>query len=227
MVFSPINSGYTHHQYCDKVDVFLMKNEKDKCYPPHYQLVANSGPKLKQPQNYQNDIYIMYDINPGEGFNLRRDVYVRLAVFLKKLKNDEKYRNARLVLPPYPHLYHWKSRDLKQNQIFWNHFFDLSSLQSYTDVLDIWEYFERIRGKDKRPRHDLIIDRVYRLKHFEEMFENGEFVDKYELEPNCTNENKAGPFFGYRNLTTKNFSCLRFQGSAIRLKGFLDEIVPE
>jgi len=25
--------------------------------------------------------YILYDVNPGEGFNLRRDVYMRLAVF--------------------------------------------------------------------------------------------------------------------------------------------------
>jgi hypothetical protein len=29
--------------------------------------------------------YILYDVNPGEGFNLRRDVYMRMAVFVKKL----------------------------------------------------------------------------------------------------------------------------------------------
>ena len=27
--------------------------------------------------------YILYDINPGEGFNLRRDVYMRMAVFVR------------------------------------------------------------------------------------------------------------------------------------------------
>ena len=29
----------------------------------------------------------MYDVNPGEGFNLRRDVFMRMAVLVKKL-ND-------------------------------------------------------------------------------------------------------------------------------------------
>ena len=27
--------------------------------------------------------YILYDVNPGEGFNLRRDVYMRMAVFVR------------------------------------------------------------------------------------------------------------------------------------------------
>ena len=29
--------------------------------------------------------YILYDVNPGEGFNLRRDVFMRMAVLVKKL----------------------------------------------------------------------------------------------------------------------------------------------
>jgi len=28
----------------------------------------------------------LYDINPPEGFNLRRDVYMRMAVFVRKMK---------------------------------------------------------------------------------------------------------------------------------------------
>ena len=31
--------------------------------------------------------YLFYDVNPGEGFNLRRDVFMRVAVLVKKL-ND-------------------------------------------------------------------------------------------------------------------------------------------
>ena len=27
--------------------------------------------------------YVLYDVNPGEGFNLRRDVYMRMAVFVR------------------------------------------------------------------------------------------------------------------------------------------------
>jgi len=32
--------------------------------------------------------YIFYDVNPGEGFNLRRDVFMRMAVFVKKLNEE-------------------------------------------------------------------------------------------------------------------------------------------
>ena len=28
---------------------------------------------------------MLYDVNPGEGFNLRRDVFMRMAVLVKKL----------------------------------------------------------------------------------------------------------------------------------------------
>ena len=33
-----------------------------------------------------NTRYVLYDVNPGEGFNLRRDVYMRMAVFVRKPK---------------------------------------------------------------------------------------------------------------------------------------------
>lgn len=49
--------------------------------------------------------YILYDINPPEGFNLRRDVYVRLAVFLKKLIKRDKEYQWQLVLPPWGNFY--------------------------------------------------------------------------------------------------------------------------
>lgn len=45
--------------------------------------------------------YILYDINPPEGFNLRRDVYVRIAVFVKNLIQQEKEFRWHLVLPPW------------------------------------------------------------------------------------------------------------------------------
>lgn len=30
--------------------------------------------------------YLLYDCNPGEGFNLRRDVYIRMANLVKELR---------------------------------------------------------------------------------------------------------------------------------------------
>lgn len=45
--------------------------------------------------------YILYDVNPPEGFNLRRDVYVRVAVFLRRLIERDKEFQWQLVLPPW------------------------------------------------------------------------------------------------------------------------------
>ena len=45
--------------------------------------------------------YILYDVNPSEGFNLRRDVYVRAACFVKKLNEFDKQYQWNLVLPPW------------------------------------------------------------------------------------------------------------------------------
>lgn len=50
-------------------------------------------------------VYIIYSVNPVEGFNLRRDVYIRMAVFMKNLRKLEGYENAHLVLPVFHHLY--------------------------------------------------------------------------------------------------------------------------
>ena len=96
--------------------------------------------------------YILYDINPGEGFNLRRDVYMRMAVFvryklvrffspnntelLRKLNIEDPEIRWVLVLPPWGHLYHWRSRKLgPQIKIPWAAFFDLKSLGRFHSLL--------------------------------------------------------------------------------------------
>ena len=56
--------------------------------------------------------YIFYDVNMGEGFNLRRDVFMRVAVFVKNLNLKSKSYHYTLVLPPWGRLYHWQSRHL-------------------------------------------------------------------------------------------------------------------
>ena len=68
--------------------------------------------------------YVLYDVNSGEGFNLRRDVYMRMAVFVNKLNQVLTISMLSLlvqafpswywvlVLPPWGHLYHWQSRQL-------------------------------------------------------------------------------------------------------------------
>ena len=72
--------------------------------------------------------YLIYDVNPGEGFNLRRDVYMRIANLMEILRKKE---NWILVVPPWRRLYHWRSPS-EQTGIPWRKFFDLKSLNRYT-----------------------------------------------------------------------------------------------
>lgn len=165
-------------------------------------------------------VYIIYSVNPVEGFNLRRDVYIRMAVFMKNLRKLEGYENAHLVLPVFHHLYHWKSQ-FRQSNIFWNHFFDIDSLKRYTSVLDMWEFFDVIF--QNTGQHFFEIGEVYKLQHFEAMFESGVFVDKFEETACARNDYDNYHYLEYYNITEKTITCLNFQGSASLLVKVLDE----
>ena len=86
--------------------------------------------------------FLLYDVNPPEGFNLRRDVYMRFAILAHKLKlsKTEKLKHFRLVLPPWSHLYHW-TYNPNPEQMPWGLFFDLESLKSFAPVIEMHEFF--------------------------------------------------------------------------------------
>lgn len=88
--------------------------------------------------------YLLYDVNPPEGFNLRRDVYIRVASLLKTLRRQGDWV---LVLPPWGRLYHWQSPDMHQVRIPWAEFFSIDSLQANIPVI---EYEEFVAGNDRR-----------------------------------------------------------------------------
>jgi len=96
--------------------------------------------------------YLLYNINPGEGFNLRRDgtlgfviisvinfefnlffksaaVYIRMACLSKYL---QKFGDWILVVGPIS-TPHWKSNEAVE----WKHFFDLNSLSKYVPVIEL------------------------------------------------------------------------------------------
>ena len=87
-------------------------------------------------------------MNPPEGFNLRRDVYIRMASLVKTLRKDGD--DWVLVLPPWGRLYHWQSPDLHQVRIPWGEFFSLPSLQANVPVVEFEDF---IAGETRgRPR---------------------------------------------------------------------------
>ena len=82
--------------------------------------------------------YLLFTVNPGEGFNLRHNVYMRVANLVKLLNARSPWT---LVLPPWGRLYHWKS-DVEQERIPWRDFFDVASLRRHVPVVEFADFIE-------------------------------------------------------------------------------------
>lgn len=233
-----INAASSDGGYCDK----SASNEcTQQSYVSHFDSKHTDKAGLDNQHSSESEvfesadvadpeIFIFYDVNPGEGFNLRRDVYIRMVIFLNILRQYDGYRNAKLVLPPFYRLYHWQSRDQTNEIVFWNHFFDMDKLKSYSDVIDVWEYFEIMKtarlDKSTTQYIKYKIDYAIQLKHFASMFESGKFEDKYEF-GRCTDaKRKQNEKFHniYSNFSILSFHCVEYQGSASLLYNVLEEL---
>ncbi|CAH0550446.1 unnamed protein product [Brassicogethes aeneus] len=161
--------------------------------------------------------YLFYDVNPPEGFNLRRDVYMRMAVLAYKLHNlrPDNLNSFKLVLPPWSHLVHWDFSQFPE-YIPWSYYFDLSSLKNFAPVIEMYDFFNEYKNK-----YSVIIEETYILQHFEDMFESGNFEDRMEVEK-CTKDYKP-LFFHYSNITSNNVKCLSFHGSSTNLIKLFNE----
>ncbi|KAG8432657.1 hypothetical protein GDO86_017047 [Hymenochirus boettgeri] len=116
--------------------------------------------------------YLLYDVNPPEGFNLRRDVYIRMASLLKTL---QKTSNWVLVLPPWGRLYHWQSPDIHQIRIPWAEFFDLKSLDQNIHVIEYEDFLAESGGP--------FIEQVYVLQGYAEGWKEGTWEEKVDQRP--------------------------------------------
>lgn len=141
---SSIGIFATKTTYCDINEIFII----NKCYN-HELLITKKVPYSKTTNNDDDDpkgkrskLFIIYDVNPVEGFNLRRDVYIRMATFVYSMRESKKYV-VNLVLPPFVanKMYHWRSHR-NRDRIFWGEFFDLSSLREFAKILDFNEFIE-------------------------------------------------------------------------------------
>ncbi|CAH1401783.1 unnamed protein product [Nezara viridula] len=187
-----------------------------------------SSPKIPK----SNLRYLLYDVNYSEGFNLRRDVYMRMAIFMHLIQDDQDWH---LVLPPWPHLYHWQSRDVgNQNFLSWSSFFDIKSLKRFSPIMEFTEFLEE--------SGDYQIDEIYVIQHFDGAFKdkNWNWNDKWSLidcnqEVLCQGDNckssayklKNGMYYrdylSYENMTSRSLHCVSFQGPASFLKNMLKE----
>jgi len=153
--------------------------------------------------------YLLYDTNPGEGFNLRRDVFTRIAVLVKYMRQ---FDNWHLVLPPWGRIgYHWRERGMEQSKIPWSKFFDLEQLNRYIPAIELVDYFEEI-GEEK-------VDEIWYLQNYAEGW-GGKWEEKIH-ERECINQPAyqtdssrqfRGWFFGYESMYANAFKCVSVQG---------------
>lgn len=161
--------------------------------------------------------YLLYDVNPGEGFNLRRDVYMRVANLVKFLNEDEPWI---LVLPPWGKLYHWQTTDLPpQSKIHWSKFFDVNSLALHVPVIEFEDYLKAV-GTNK-------IDEVYYLQRYkegwtkwEEKIDIRECIDPQRYQKD-EDGNWRGRFYGYEEVYAGKFQCMSTQAYLLTFKPFL------
>ena len=179
-----------------------------------YQVGDNPAPTVGVAKNVR---YLLYDVNPGEGFNLRRDVYMRVANLVKFLNEDSPWV---LVLPPWSRLYHWQSQNIDpQMKIPWKTFFDIPSLRSHVPVIEFEEYIE-LMGEP-------VIEEVYYLQRFAEGWSKWE--EKLEIrkciDPNRYTKDEQGMwrgwFYSYEEVYAKKFTCLSSQSTISSFKDFL------
>jgi peptide-O-fucosyltransferase len=160
--------------------------------------------------------YFIYDVNPGEGFNLRRDVYLRAANTVKRLrKKDPAWV---LVLPAWPHLYHWQS-EFRQEKIPWRQFFEVDKLNEYVPVMEFEDYL-----KEYGPN----IQQLFYLQNFP--WKNGDEWKERLAPDKCTKDIRyyqdekgywLGHFSGYNEVIVENLQCVSVLGDARLLDDFL------
>ena len=155
--------------------------------------------------------YLMYDVNDGEGFNLRRDVYIRMANLIVQLNRRQQYQWT-LVLPPWKKMYHWRSTHYQQFPLPWKTFFDIQSLNKLIPVMEYQDYINQFGST---------IDEIIYLQPFPDPFQGGNFVDKVE-QIQCPAIHKyqfldghyVGYFFGLNNIAAQKLRCMLAQGAA-------------
>ncbi|VDN06545.1 unnamed protein product [Thelazia callipaeda] len=165
--------------------------------------------------------FIIYDINYGEGFNLRRDVFMRIASTVRILR--ENGHNYALVLPPWGGLYHWRRSHFK---VPWSKFFHIRSINELVPL----KYERSFFGFIPETNYDAI-DQVLYLQNYAEGWESGKYEIKYD-QRDCINGDRhykfiggvwKGWFFAYDNVHARNFTCISIQGDSETLAAMIQK----
>ncbi|ODN02946.1 GDP-fucose protein O-fucosyltransferase 2 [Orchesella cincta] len=192
--------------------------------------------------------YLLYNVNPGEGFNLRRDIYIRVAPLVRSLNEHDKanewvlvsklprcrcpahfpYLCLRIcvifkVLPPWGALPHWRRTN---PDVFypWKTFFQLDKIREYVPALEIEEFMDAFG-------YDNPLDIVFQLQHYP-FEEDGDWSDKIESGVTCDFDlaYKKNPGtklftgqFWNQPIQARAAKCMAFRGQSSALRKFITE----
>jgi peptide-O-fucosyltransferase len=118
----------------------------------------------------RSQLFLLYRVRPGEGFNLCRDVYMRMAevaVFLR-----QKGLNVTLVLPEWGPLPHWRN-DAANMHMSWSKFFHVPSLNLLTPVIEMSDFVASISAGTEIE---------LQLNHFPDTFSpDSKWTERYQI----------------------------------------------
>ncbi|KAK9174438.1 GDP-fucose protein O-fucosyltransferase family protein [Cryptosporidium meleagridis] len=121
-------------------------NDSDKCINILNSWDLRQGIENKCPDWVVNVCWIIYDVKDGEGFNLQRNVFDRMALVVSRLneiiykKNEDKF--AVLILPPFCNIAHWTYNS--KRRLPWSTFFNIKQNGLPTLEYDIYQRFTGI-----------------------------------------------------------------------------------
>lgn len=193
-------------------------NQQDAFAASSLTLARFGGEKFSFPEQR----FLLYDVNPGEGFNLRRDVYIRIVNTVRQLR--DRGNDFILVLPPWRKLFHWRNLNV---EIPWRDLFNIESLRSFVPVIELDEFIER-NGNES-------LDLVVYLQHYAEGWSDTEgFLLKYDVR-SCLEAHKyykqhglkwEGPFFE-REMLANELKCISIQGQSSTLADAIIQLFPK
>jgi len=110
--------------------------------------------------SHRHSKYLLYGVNPLEGFSFRRSLFLR-AAFLAVLLDED----WTLVLPPFKQIPHWEEVRTKTGDdvqaLPWSMFFNISFLQSLMNVIEFHDYVKlhgnRVDTVVRIEAHDITI----------------------------------------------------------------------
>jgi peptide-O-fucosyltransferase len=172
-------------------------------------------------ENYlKSKRYLFYDLNFGEGFNLRRDVFMRMALLVNKLSE-----NWSLILPKWSSVPHWMTNNTRHE--LWSTYFDLKSLNQFVSVIEFDDYINELNANNK----EIVIDVIIALEHFADTFESdGNWFEHYSIH-DC-NQSKyyrnidqkiINLYDSYDYIEYKRLVCVQIEGYVSTLKQLIED----